>query len=130
MANNVLAAGDVVFLNIGLGLALKPGNEVQGGRALRLWGPVLREVFVRYRGEVVVPADDGETTLVVSGTVAEPVTTALNDAILASGQDCIAVWFAGQGRGELWGPRADLWGGFDPKLFVVPSWIHTKEPAL
>lgn len=130
MANNLLTAGEVVFLNIGLGHALKPANEVQGGKALRLWAPVLRDVFVRYRAEFVVPADDGETKLVVAGRVAEPVTTALNDAILASGQDCIAVWFAEHGRGELWGPRADLWGGFDPKLFVVPSWIHTKEPAL
>lgn len=129
MANSVLTAGEVVFLNIGLGPALKPGSEVLGGKALRLWGPVLREVFVRYRAEVVVP-DDGETTLVVAGRVAEPVTTALNDAILASGQDCIAVWYAEQGRGELWGPRADLWGEFDPKFFVVPSWLHTKEPTL
>ena len=129
MANRVLTAGEVVFLNIGLGPALKPGNEAQGGKALRLWGPVLREVFERYRAEVIMTTE-GETTLVVAGRVAEPVTTALNETILASGQDCIAVWFAEHGRGELWGPRADLWGEFDPKLFVVPSWIHTKEPAL
>ena len=129
MANNPLPAGEVVFLNIGLGPALKPGNEVQGGRALRFWGPVLREVFERYRGEVVVPAD-GEAVLVVAGRVAEPVTTVLNDAIAQSGQDCIAIWHAEQGRGELSGPRADAWSTFDPQRFTVPSWIHSKECVL
>jgi len=129
MANNPLPVGEVVFLNIGLGPALKPGNEVQGGRALRFWGPVLREVFERHRGEVVELPED-EAVLVIAGRVAEPVTTVLNDAIAQSGQDCIAIWYAEQGRGELRGPRADAWGTFDPKRFTVPSWIHSKEFVL
>jgi hypothetical protein len=128
MANDTLRPGAVAILNIGLGPALKPGKEALGGRALRFWGPVLREVFERYQGEVA--PSDTEATLVVAGRVAEPVTLAFNEAVAQSGQDCVAVWYPESGEGALVGPRADAWGAFNPEMFIKPSWLSARERQL
>jgi hypothetical protein len=39
----------------------------------------------------------------------------------ALGQDCIAVWNLYESFGQLIGPRADKWGEFNPKFFIMPD---------
>lgn len=43
-------------------------------------------------------------------------------------QDCIAQWNGGD-TGKLIGPRASLWGEFNPELFILPDGVRLSQKS-
>lgn len=119
---SLLPSGHDVTLNIGLGCGQSFPRLPVPAR-IRVWARALPELLSPgYMTELVlVPARVwfGEPMVVVQGTFKGDV--ALHDtlwqAVIASGQDCIAYYSHDSSDGRLFGPKADEWGSFNINLF-------------
>ncbi len=98
-----------VGLNVGDVLTLSPLEVLSA-----LWRAALQEGVEVL--EARVHDSSSEPTLVAR--LSHPLSTqTLNDLSVTLRQDAVAQWAAG--RGTLAGPKADLWGPFDPDFFVT-----------
>lgn len=117
-----LPSGHDVTLNIGLGCGSALPKLPVPSR-IRVWARVLPVVMEPgyIANMVLVPSRVwfGEPLLIVQGTFKPDVHRhdTLWQAVIASGQDCIAYYSHELLAGCLFGPKSDEWGGFNINLF-------------
>jgi len=120
-----------LILNIGL---KSNGRQYDAGLAVdALRGTGLASILNRY----TLVQSDTEPTLVVtceftptnSAGNAIPAQAAYQVAA-ALNQDCIAVYSPHVAFGALIGPRAALWGAFNPEFFIMPDGTRLSQPAV
>lgn len=104
-------------LTINVGLEPSPRYDYLGLSRVdvcnRAWDWILSNLQAA-SVKLVAEGPTGEPTLVINANVGE--LPPLNHLASYCGQDCIAATI--DGKGELYGAHADLWGPFDPAFFL------------
>lgn len=126
MSNPYYSTGHVI-LNIGL---IRADNKLP-------LNPLFVEQYLSHIGldvrEFKIFQSDSEPTAVVV------IRTTGNQPVFASQlrtiseflkQDAIAFYSPHTGRGELFGPKADAWGPFNPQYFLLPDGRRLSEHNL
>jgi hypothetical protein len=122
MSNPYYSTGHVI-LNIGL---IRADNKLP-------LNPLFVEQYLNHLGlEVrdfkIFQSDSEPTAVVVVRTSDSPLftnATALNARFLQ--QEAIARYSPEHNRGELFGPKADAWGPFNPQFFLMPDGRRLSE---
>lgn len=104
-----------VTLNIGLSTAeLRGGGELSRARVMRVLRRTGANVLADSRH-----VSDSEPTLVVD--LDRPLTAEEGNEVSAALDQQAIVQRSVDGSGELFGPMAEAWGPYNPKLFVMPD---------
>jgi hypothetical protein len=80
--------------------------------------------------EAKVYDSDSEPTLVARVSKETFLRTAVNWVAIGLEQDCIGLYDAITGKGQLIGPRADKWGEFNPEYFLLLDGSRLSQPEL
>ena len=118
-----LPCGEDVTLNIGLGSGSIFQARSTVPSRLRVWSKVLPQIMEQgYIAQLVLTPSRvwfGEPMMVVQGTFKPDVHlhAALGQAVIDSGQDCIAYFVHSLEQGYLFGPNRDKLGDFNINLF-------------
>ena len=118
-----LPCGEDVTLNIGLGSGSIFQARATVPTRLRVWSKVLPQLLEQgYMSELVLTPSRvwfGEPMMVVQGTFKSDVHRhdTLWQAVVDSGQDCVAYFVHSIERGCLFGPNRDKWGDFNVNFF-------------
>lgn len=110
-----------VYFNIGLGNnSAGTGLLSPGQRAIMLEQELAHGLaFSNVRDYAVHFRPESEPTAVFSAAVKHG--GALRQLVHKLEQDCIAVYYPTVSRGDLFGPRADVWGDFNKEFFIMPE---------
>lgn len=122
MSNPYYSTGHVI-LNIGL---IRADNKQPLGHLFV--EQYLGHIGLDVREFKIFQSDSEPTAVVVIRTAKSPLfTNTLNDIARFLQQEAIAWCSPAKLRGELFGPKASLWGDFNPQYFLMPDGRRLSE---